>query len=80
MNNKNSRKNHNLDIYEIGEKIRMERLKRKIKQKSLAKEAGISNTYLSDIEHQRTLPSLTTFIRLCEALNVDFSYMLKKVN
>ncbi|MCG8482646.1 MAG: helix-turn-helix domain-containing protein [Clostridia bacterium] len=80
MNKKNSRKNHYLDIYEIGEKIRLERLKRKIKQNVLAKQAGISNTYLSDIEHQRTLPSLTTYIRLCEALNIDFGYILNQNN
>lgn len=80
MNNKNSLKSKKLSIYGIGEKIRMERLKRKIKQNVLAKQAGISNTYLSDIEHQRTIPSLTTYIRLCEALNIEFGYILNELN
>lgn len=80
MSEKKSRKNTYLLIYEIGDKIRMERLKRRIKQNVLAKQAGISNTYLSDIENRRTLPSLTTYVRLCEALDVDYGYMLNKSN
>lgn len=67
-----------LDISFIGKRIRLERVRKKIKQNELAKKIGISNTYLSDIEHQRTIPSLITYIKICQALDVDLDFMLKQ--
>ncbi|NLK72151.1 MAG: helix-turn-helix transcriptional regulator [Clostridiales bacterium] len=67
-----------LDISYLGKNIKIERKKKAIKQNVLAKQIGISNTYLSDIERQKTIPSLTTYIKICKVLNVDLEYILKK--
>ncbi|WP_366922188.1 helix-turn-helix transcriptional regulator [Metallumcola ferriviriculae] len=62
---------------EIGKKVRKERLKSNLKQYQLAKKANISNTYLSDIETGRTIPSLKTLKKLAEVLAVDCSIFLE---
>lgn len=60
----------------IGEKIKCERLKKSLKQYELAEKAGISNTYLSDIELNRTNPSLKTLDKIAKALGVDIKIFL----
>lgn len=55
----------------IGQKVKYERLKKSLKQYEVAKKAGISNTYLSDIEVGRTSPSLKTLDKIAKALEVD---------
>lgn len=61
----------------IGQKIKSERLKRSLKQLDLAKKAGISNTYLSDIEVGRTTPSIKTLMKIAEVLEIDYIDLLK---
>lgn len=61
----------------IGEKVRNERRNKSIKQKELAMMAGISNTYLSDIEVSRTTPSIKTLMKLAEALGIDCEVLLR---
>lgn len=60
-----------LNLDNIGEKIKCKRLKKSLKQYELAKKAGISNTYLSDIEVARTKPSLKVLEKIAKALEVD---------
>lgn len=55
----------------LGTKIKGLRLKKKIKQIDLASTAGISNSYLSDIENSRTEPSLKTLMKIARALGVE---------
>ncbi|MBC5628695.1 helix-turn-helix transcriptional regulator [Clostridium sp. NSJ-6] len=61
----------------IGEKIKLSREERKITQKELAKKAGISNTYLSDIERMRTNPSIKVLQQLADALEEAVSSFLE---
>ncbi len=61
---------------EIGTKIREERIKKGLSQRVLARQAGISNTYLSDIEVGRTLPSVNTLLKISKALGKDISTFL----
>lgn len=61
---------------DIGEKIKRERLKNRLKQYELAKKVGISNTYLSDIEVGRTSPSLKTLDKIAKSLGVDIKIFL----
>jgi transcriptional regulator with XRE-family HTH domain len=61
-----------MSLLSIGKKVKEERLKRNLKQKDLAARIGISNTYLSDIEHDRVNPSLNTLKNISNALNLDF--------
>lgn len=56
---------------EIGANIRKVRMEKNVSQRKLAQQAGISNTYLSDIEVGRTNPSLKTLLKLAEALSID---------
>ncbi len=65
----------------FGIKIKELRLHKRIKQIELADKAKISNTYLSDIETDRTIPSLKTLLKISDALQVnpniffDFNYV-----
>jgi transcriptional regulator with XRE-family HTH domain len=61
---------------DIGRKIKEERLKKGLKQCELAHEAGISNTYLSDIEVGRTNPSIKTLDKISKVLKVDIKVFL----
>lgn len=58
----------------IGDKIRELREKHKMTQVELAKLAGISNTYLSDIERGRVNPSLKTLDKLAKALGIKIDW------
>ena len=60
----------------IGGKIKCERLKKSLKQYELAVKAGISNTYISDIEVGRTSPSLKKLEKVAKALTVDIRILL----
>ena len=60
----------------IGAKIKELRLQRNMKQIELASKADISNTYLSDIEKGRTIPSLKVLMRISNALQVDVNIFL----
>ncbi|WP_410171519.1 helix-turn-helix domain-containing protein [Clostridium tyrobutyricum] len=60
----------------IGEKIKEERIKKGLKQYELAEKAGISNTYLSDLEVGRTAPSIKTLDKLSKVLEVDIKIFL----
>ncbi len=64
---------------EIGKRIREKRKKKGMKQYELAKEANISNTYLSDIEIGRTNPSIRTLIKISKALKVDCSILIDDI-
>ncbi|PKK39822.1 hypothetical protein ABB02_00876 [Clostridiaceae bacterium JG1575] len=60
----------------IGRKIRAERLARGLSQRDLATLSRISNTYLSDIEVERTNPSLRTLEKIAKALDLDIKKLL----
>jgi transcriptional regulator with XRE-family HTH domain len=60
----------------IGKKIKDERLKKSLKQYELAEKAGISNTYLSDIEVGRSAPSLKTLDKIAKVLDIDIKELL----
>lgn len=52
----------------FGQRLREIRQKRKFTQQELADAAGMSLTYISNMEHGLKVPSLTTIIRLAVAL------------
>jgi transcriptional regulator with XRE-family HTH domain len=56
------------DKLTIGEAVRKLRKARKWQQKYLSQLAGISNSYLCDIEKNRTTPSIKTMEKLGENL------------
>lgn len=60
----------------IGGKIKKLRKQKGISQKSLAEQADISYSFMSDIENGKSNPSFDKLQRICSVLNVDFSYFL----
>ncbi|MGYP001205087756 len=65
-----------LDYKSIGKRIILRRKKLKIQQVDLAEQIGISNTYLSSIEHGKEKPSLDILVRICNGLSVTPDYLL----
>ena len=61
---------------DLGDKIKSERLNKSLKQKQLAERAGISISYMSDIERGRTNPSIQTLKKISDALNIKASELI----
>jgi transcriptional regulator with XRE-family HTH domain len=53
----------------FGERLRDVRQRRRVTQAELARIAGMSEAYISNMEHGLKVPSLTTILRLAVALN-----------
>jgi len=54
------------------------RKKKQISHEKLVKLSGVSRTAISYIEARKTVPSIITCMKLCEALEVDLSKLLKE--
>ena len=63
------------NVNEIGQVIRNRRKYLGLTQVELGKILGKSNTYLSDIEVGKTIPSLKTLIIICKTLSLEFIIM-----
>ncbi len=50
--------------------LKKHRERKGLSQNKLAKQLGITQTFLSEIERGRKNPSLEQFFRLCEALDI----------
>jgi len=55
----------------IPQLLKSRRIKLKILQKQLSAETGLSQNYISDIEHGKSTPTLETVNKLLKALGVD---------
>lgn len=64
----------------IGGHLRSRRLVRGWKLRSLAGRAGITVSYLSDLERDRTVPSLPVLARLADALGTTARELLRDVD
>ena len=64
----------------LGERIKFLRKTRKITLKELSKNAGISISFLSDIENGRSNPSLERLKDIAESLKVTTSFLLGENN
>lgn len=61
----------------IGSNIKKIRKEKKITQNDLAKEMGISRSYLGDLENDRRNPSTKTLESLAQKLDVSMPYLLE---
>ncbi len=61
----------------IGDNIRKYRRKKNLTQKQLGVLLGLSNTYLSDIENNRTNPSIKTLKKVAKALEISYIELLE---
>ena len=55
----------------MGNGVRATRQARRLTQKALAQAVGVRPTMISEIEHDRTYPSVPVLLRLIRALQCD---------
>ena len=65
-----------LDYLKVGIRIKKARIDKKITQSQLAERLELSNNYISSIERGKAIPSLETFIMICNALDVTADMLL----
>lgn len=61
--------------FHFGEKIRRIREKRKITLKSVANQAGVSESLVSQIETNKVSPAIDTLLKIADILDIDFEYL-----
>lgn len=61
----------------LGQRIREARLQKAYSQQELAQKADIGKVYLSEIERGIKMPSLNSFIKIMEALDISSDYILR---
>ena len=66
----------NIKLLELGNKIRLERLKRDISQEKLAEMADVSIRTISDIERGITDIRYTNLLQIAEAFDLTLSELL----
>ena len=64
----------------IGQQIREKRREKTFTLKDLAEATGLSVTYLSDVERDRTTPSLKTLARVAEGLKLSTTDLIHGVD
>lgn len=65
-----------MDKKTLGNRLRETRLEKGYTQQALAEKAGLGNVYLGEIERGLKMPSLNSFIKIIEALEVSADYVL----
>ncbi|MFP4365056.1 MAG: helix-turn-helix domain-containing protein [Spirochaetia bacterium] len=63
--------------YRFGDKIRSIRERKGITLRKAAESAGISESMLSQIEHNRVSPSIDTLLSISDALEMDVEYFFR---
>lgn len=66
-----------MDKEQLGRQIRKARKEKGYTQRLLAEKAGVALVYLGEIERGSKMPSLTSFIKVVEALEVSADYILR---
>ena len=59
-----------IDYSLIGKRLAGLRKSKKITQEKLSEMTNLANNYISNIENNRSIPSLETLVKLCDALEV----------
>lgn len=63
-------------LQKIGIRIAQRRKEIKMKQNALAEKTDLSNNHISNIENGYSVPSIETFAKICNALNITPDYLL----
>ncbi|MCL5770711.1 MAG: helix-turn-helix transcriptional regulator [Actinobacteria bacterium] len=64
-------------LIKFGNKVREERLKRKISQEALAEKAGVHRTYIGMIERAEKNITLRNIEKIAKALNIKMTKMFE---
>lgn len=67
--------NSDFSFHLRGEKIREVRKAREISSSELAEKAGVTQAYISQIEHNLVEPSLSVLRKIASSLNVEIHYL-----
>lgn len=65
-----------VDYKMIGMRIANRRKELKMRQNILAEKTNLSNNHISNIENGYSVPSMETFAKICNALDVTPDYLL----
>ena len=65
-----------LNLVDLGARIRQCRQSAGLTQGELAKEAGVSTSFIGHIERGSRVTSVDTLVNICNALNVSMDYLL----
>jgi transcriptional regulator with XRE-family HTH domain len=60
----------------LGKRVKWARLLRDLEQKDLAKQAGLTIPYMSQIENDHVNPRADVVVRLAQVLNVSTDFLL----
>jgi XRE family transcriptional regulator, regulator of sulfur utilization len=71
-----ARFSNGMDMAALGERIRLERLRRKLSLEGLAGQAGISRSMLSDVERGAKVPSVLVLDRIATGLGTSMARLL----
>lgn len=63
----------------IGQEIRKARLNAEMTQEALAAKAHLTREYVSLIELDKRMPTLSVYVRLCRALGISAAALLSKL-
>lgn len=66
-----------MDKINIGVRLKEARLKKGFTQKDLSDASDIHVTYISEIERGVKMPSINTFVKIIEALDISADYVLR---
>ena len=67
-----------MDKLTLGKKLRQARQEKGYTQQVLAEKAGIGNVYLGEIERGLKMPSLNSFVRIIESLDLSADSILRE--
>lgn len=66
-----------MDKVSLGNRFKCARVEKGYTQSVLAERAGVSNVYLGEIERGLKMPSLNSFIKIIQALDISADYILR---
>ena len=73
--NENSSQKKN---YHFGEKLRLSREKKHLTLKAVAQKANVSESLISQIEHNKVSPAIDTLLTLANVLDINLEYLFEE--
>ena len=65
-----------INLNAMGTRMKRRRKELKMSQAELAEKVNVSNNHISSIETGKQIPSLTTFVKICEQLDTTPDFLL----
>ena len=65
-----------INLNAMGTRMKRRRKELKMSQAELAEKVNVSNNHISSIETGKQIPSLTTFVKICEQLDTTLDFLL----